>query len=60
MTVNDALLALLRPKPNQTQLTNEPTDIPAAAQTPVDAPDRPEHQPRPGRIAASPVQERFF
>ncbi|MDT0616475.1 replication-relaxation family protein, partial [Streptomyces lancefieldiae] len=38
MTVNEAVLALLRPKPNLSQLTGEPADVRAAAQTAVDAP----------------------
>ncbi|MER6345339.1 replication-relaxation family protein [Streptomyces sp. NPDC001595] len=38
MTVNEAVLALLRPKPDLTQLAKEPADIRAAAQTAVDAP----------------------
>ncbi|MFI9345709.1 hypothetical protein ACIG0D_31275 [Streptomyces sp. NPDC052773] len=36
MTVNEAVLALLRPKPDQ--LANEPADVLAAAQAAVDAP----------------------
>ncbi|MGV9248096.1 hypothetical protein [Streptomyces sp. NPDC003710] len=38
MAVNDALLALLRPKPDLTQLDGEPAEALAAAQAAVDAP----------------------
>jgi hypothetical protein len=38
MAVNDAVLALLRPKPDLTELEGEPADVLAAAQTAVDAP----------------------
>jgi hypothetical protein len=38
MTVNEAVLALLRPKPDLSQLTGEPADVLAAAQAAVDAP----------------------
>ncbi|MGW4994953.1 replication-relaxation family protein [Streptomyces mirabilis] len=38
MAVNDALLALLRPKPDLTELDGEPAEAFAAAQTAVDAP----------------------
>ncbi|MFF5315539.1 replication-relaxation family protein [Streptomyces massasporeus] len=38
MTVNEAVLALLRPKPDLSQLANEPADVLAAAQAAVDAP----------------------
>ncbi|MFG3215656.1 hypothetical protein [Streptomyces tendae] len=38
MTVNEAVLALLRPMPDLTQLAKEPADIRAAAQAAVDAP----------------------
>jgi hypothetical protein len=38
MAVNDALLALLRPKPDLTKLEGEPAEALAAAQTAVDAP----------------------
>ncbi|MEU2900345.1 hypothetical protein ACWC4E_29980 [Streptomyces sp. NPDC001273] len=38
MTVNEALLALLRPKPDLSPLAGEPADVPAAAQTAVDTP----------------------
>ncbi|MFC8996241.1 replication-relaxation family protein [Streptomyces rochei] len=38
MTVNEAVLALLRPKPNLAQLANEPADVFAAAQAAFDAP----------------------
>lgn len=39
MTVNDAVLALLRPKPDLAQLAGEPAEALAAAQAAVDAPD---------------------
>ncbi|MER7498370.1 hypothetical protein ABT033_38005 [Streptomyces pharetrae] len=39
MTVNEAVLALLRPKPDLSQLASEPADVFAAAQAAVDAPD---------------------
>lgn len=39
MTVNDAVLALLRPKPNLAKLAGEPAEALAAAQAAVDAPD---------------------
>ncbi|MFF5538648.1 replication-relaxation family protein [Streptomyces cinerochromogenes] len=38
MTVNEAVLALLRPKPDLSQPASEPADVRAAAQTAVDAP----------------------
>ncbi|MFJ3664816.1 replication-relaxation family protein [Streptomyces sp. NPDC090119] len=38
MTVNEAVLALLRPKPDLTQLADEPADVLAAAQTAADTP----------------------
>ncbi|MEV5146877.1 hypothetical protein AB0L14_21205 [Streptomyces sp. NPDC052727] len=38
MTVNEAVLALLRPKPDLSQLASEPADVLAAAQAAVDAP----------------------
>ncbi|MCC8452877.1 hypothetical protein [Streptomyces rochei] len=38
MSVNEAVLALLRPKPDLTQLAKEPADVRAAAQAAVDAP----------------------
>ncbi|MFB7853277.1 replication-relaxation family protein [Streptomyces sp. NPDC056053] len=38
MTVNEAALALQRPKPDLAQLTGEPADVLAAAQAAVDAP----------------------
>ncbi|MER8062803.1 MULTISPECIES: hypothetical protein [unclassified Streptomyces] len=38
MTVNEAVLALLRPKPNLSELASEPADVLAAAQAAVDAP----------------------
>ncbi|MFB6790209.1 replication-relaxation family protein [Streptomyces olivaceus] len=38
MTVNEAVLALLRPKPDVAQLASEPADVRAAAQAVVDAP----------------------
>jgi hypothetical protein len=38
MTVNEAVLALLRPKPDLSQLAGEPADVLAAAQAAVDAP----------------------
>ncbi|MEU9190770.1 hypothetical protein AB0D14_40985 [Streptomyces sp. NPDC048484] len=38
IAVNDTLLALLRPKPDLTELDSEPTDVLAAAQDAVDAP----------------------
>ncbi|MEW1605601.1 replication-relaxation family protein [Streptomyces sp. NPDC093808] len=38
MTVNEAVLALLHPKPDLSQLAREPADVRAAAQTAVDAP----------------------
>ncbi|MET9451108.1 hypothetical protein [Streptomyces cinerochromogenes] len=38
MTVNEAVIAFLRPKPDLAQLANEPADVRAAAQTAVDAP----------------------
>ncbi|MFE3905693.1 replication-relaxation family protein [Streptomyces sp. NPDC059153] len=39
MVVNDAVLALLRPKPDLAQLVDEPAEVLAAAQAAVDAPD---------------------
>ncbi len=39
MTANEAVLALLRPKPDLSQLAGEPADVLAAAQTAFDAPD---------------------
>lgn len=39
MVVNEAVLALLRPKPDLAQLASEPADVLAAAQAVVDAPD---------------------
>ncbi|MFF5147834.1 replication-relaxation family protein [Streptomyces sp. NPDC013157] len=39
MVVNEAVLALLRPKPDLAQLANEPADVLAAAQAAADAPD---------------------
>ncbi|MFZ4184650.1 replication-relaxation family protein [Streptomyces pseudogriseolus] len=39
MTVNEAVLALLRPKPDLAQLTGEPADVLAAARAAVDAPN---------------------
>ncbi|MFE7401877.1 replication-relaxation family protein [Streptomyces sp. NPDC057557] len=39
MVVNDAVLALLRPKPDLAQLASEPAHVFAAAQAAVDAPD---------------------
>ncbi|MFF8592907.1 hypothetical protein ACF061_15975 [Streptomyces sp. NPDC015220] len=39
MVVNEAVLALLRPKPDLAQLAVEPADVLAAAQAAVDAPD---------------------
>ncbi|MFD7750419.1 replication-relaxation family protein [Streptomyces sp. NPDC059698] len=38
MTVNEAVLALLRPKPNLPELASEPADVRAAAQAAFDAP----------------------
>ncbi|MET9197064.1 replication-relaxation family protein [Streptomyces olivaceus] len=38
MTVNEAVLALLRPKPDLAQLASEPADVRAAAQAAVGAP----------------------
>jgi hypothetical protein len=38
MTVNEAVLALLRPKPDLSQLAHEPADVLAAAQAAVEAP----------------------
>ncbi|MFF9884215.1 MULTISPECIES: hypothetical protein [Streptomyces] len=38
MTVNEAVLALMRPKPDLAQLDGEPVGVLAAAQTAVDAP----------------------
>ncbi|WP_225080784.1 replication-relaxation family protein [Streptomyces sp. CoT10] len=38
MAVNEAVLALLRPKPDLTQLEGEPADVLTAAQAAVDAP----------------------
>ncbi|MFJ3339194.1 hypothetical protein [Streptomyces sp. NPDC086766] len=38
MAVNEAVLALLRPKPHLSQLANKPADVLAAAQAAVDAP----------------------
>ncbi|MFH8295425.1 replication-relaxation family protein [Streptomyces sp. NPDC018059] len=38
MVVNEAVLALLRPKPDLAQLASEPADVRAAAQATVDAP----------------------
>jgi hypothetical protein len=38
MTVNEAVLALLRPKPDLPQLASEPADVLSAAQAAVDAP----------------------
>ncbi|MEU9355476.1 hypothetical protein AB0D65_31870 [Streptomyces griseoloalbus] len=38
MTVNEAVLALLRPKPDLAQFASEPADVFAAAQAAVDAP----------------------
>ncbi|MFB7852356.1 replication-relaxation family protein [Streptomyces sp. NPDC056053] len=38
MTVNEAVLALLRPKPDLAQLASEPADVRAAAQAAADAP----------------------
>jgi hypothetical protein len=38
MVVNEAVLALLRPKPDLSQLAGEPADVLAAAQAAVDAP----------------------
>ncbi|MET9294847.1 hypothetical protein [Streptomyces sp. NPDC003077] len=39
MTVNEAVIALLRPKPDLSRLAGEPADVRAAAQAAVDAPD---------------------
>ncbi|MFF9490231.1 replication-relaxation family protein [Streptomyces sp. NPDC014676] len=39
MAVNEAVLALLRPKPDLSQLAGEPADVRAAAQAAFDAPD---------------------
>lgn len=43
MTVNEAPLALLRPKPDLSPLAGEPADAPAAAQTAVDTPAGPSY-----------------
>ncbi|MFE3932022.1 hypothetical protein ACFX44_33225 [Streptomyces sp. YIM B13508] len=38
MVVNEAVLALLRPQPDLSQLANEPADVRSAAQAAFDAP----------------------